>query len=80
MRPTQHPSNNAVLGAPEGWQQGDTPCRAIPITRMEADGLPMVATFWEFTAEERAAIASGALLQVTVVGTTMPPIAIEPTA
>lgn len=31
----QQPSNNAVLGAPAGWDQQTLPCNALPVTRTD---------------------------------------------
>jgi hypothetical protein len=72
MRVTQHPSNNAVLGAPPG--QTTEECRPAPITRcLYGDGTRTVCTYWQPSDEERSAIAAGALICVEVVGVTMPP-------
>jgi hypothetical protein len=72
MRVTQHLSNNAVLRAPDGHTIEQ--CRAAPITRtLYADGTETVATYWQPTDAERAAIAAGASVRVEVMGQTMPP-------
>jgi hypothetical protein len=72
MRVVQHPSNNAVLGAPAG--QTVEQCRPAPITRLRyGDGSLTVVTYWHPTDEEREAIASGALIRVEVAGYTMAP-------
>lgn len=72
MRVTQHRTNNDVLRSPAG--QSIEECRPAPITRtLYDDGMPSVATYWQFTDGERAAIAAGALLRVEVLGSTMPP-------
>lgn len=42
MNKIQHPSNNGVLGAPAGGDQGESPCSALPITRMHVGDLPAV--------------------------------------
>ena len=39
MNKIQHLSNNGVLGAPAGWDQGDLPCNALPITRTHVGDL-----------------------------------------
>ncbi len=77
MNRVQHPSNNAVLGAPADWDQKQLPCGACPVTRTEVDGLPVVVSYWQPTAEEKAAIAAGAMVALWVVGTSMPPVSIE---
>lgn len=77
MNRTQHPSNNAVLGAPAGWSQAELPVNALPITRTEVGGKPAVVSFWRPTAEEIADINAGAYVALWVLGSTMPPIAIQ---
>jgi hypothetical protein len=77
MRPTQHPSNNRVLGAPAGWDQTEAPCSAIALTDLVYAGARSVATFWELSDEERAAIAAGAKVMLIVPGSTMMPAALE---
>ena len=76
MNRTQHPSNNAVLGAPKGWDQDALPCNALPITRTECDGHPAVVSFWKPTAEELQALNEGRPVALWVVGETMPPVAL----
>ena len=56
MERTQHPTNNAVLGAPQGWDQKEVPCGALAITRTEMGGMPAVVSFWKPTADELAAL------------------------
>lgn len=77
MNKIQHPSNNAVLGAPAGWNQSDLPCGALPITRTECDGIPAVVSFWRPTAEELAALNAGASIALWVIGNTMPPVSLS---
>lgn len=77
MRKTQHPTNNAVLGAPTGWDQGELPCGALPITRTEVDGVPAVVSYWTPSAQELAALNAGKPVALWVVGQTMPPVALE---
>lgn len=79
MRPTQHPSNNRVLGAPTGWNQQELPCNALAITDVVIDGHRAVTSFWRPSQEELTALASGGLVMLSVVGTTMPPAIIEVT-
>lgn len=81
MRPTQHTSNNQVLGAPAHWEQDPTPCSALAITRGVEDGLPVVASFWRPSAEELAQLQAGALVRLSIVGNAMPPVRldVEPT-
>jgi hypothetical protein len=72
VRPTQHRSNNDVLSAPPGMDV--EACRPLAITRVQySDGTPGVWSYWHPTDEERAAIASGALVRLGVLGVTHPP-------
>lgn len=71
---TQHPSNNAVLGAPAGWNQGELTCSALPITRTECEGQPAIISYWRPTVEELAALNAGACLALWVIGRSMPPV------
>jgi len=76
MIPIQHPSNNATLAAPRGWDHNGTPCAALPITRTECDGYTVVASFWRPTAEELAALNAGAAVELCVLGHRMPPVSV----
>jgi hypothetical protein len=76
MNRTQHPSNNAVLGAPAGWDQKDLPCNALAITRTECNGIPSVVSFWKPTADEIVQINAGASIALWVIGSTMPPVSL----
>lgn len=76
MRPTQHYSNNRVLGAPTGWDQGETICKPIPITDAFLNGIPTVKTYWQPTAEELQALNRGEHVVLWLVGCTMPPVAL----
>lgn len=75
MDRTQHPTNNAVLGAPAGMSIEQ--CGALPVTRIEyLDGTPAVASFWQPTKAELDLIASGKAIRLIVLGTTHPPLSI----
>ena len=75
MRPTQHSSNNDVLGAPPGVSIDR--CKALPITRVLFDsGMPAVWSYWEPSPEERAAIAAGAPVRLSCWGTVHPPVSL----
>lgn len=77
MQRIQHPSNNSVLGAPEGWNQSSLPVGALPITRTEVNGVPTVVSYWRPSAEELAQLQGGASVALWVIGGTMPPVAVE---
>ena len=76
MRFTQHPSNNAVLGAPPGMPHEQ--CSALPVTRVQyQDGSPGIMSYWRPDAAELAALASGAVIRLSVLGGVMPPVLLE---
>jgi hypothetical protein len=76
MRHTQHISNNGVLGAPARWDQGELPCGALPITRTEHCGQPVIASYWRPTPEELVLLNAGAPVALWVIGQTMPPVSL----
>lgn len=45
MNKIQHPSNNGVLGAPAGWDQGELPVNALPVTHTHVGDLPAVLSY-----------------------------------
>lgn len=77
MNKIQHPSNNAVLGAPKGWDLGGLPCGALPITLTKVGDQPAVVSYRRPTAEELAALNAGGSVALWVLGNTMPPVALE---
>lgn len=77
MNRVQHPSNNAVLGAPADWDQKALPCDALPVTRGDVDGIPVVVSYWRPTAQELAALNAGQHIALSVVGPSMPPVALS---
>lgn len=76
MRPTQHHSNNRVLGAPAGWKQKELPVGALAVTDVSHGGVPAILSFWKPNAEELALLNAGGLVALSVVGRTMPPVSI----
>jgi hypothetical protein len=76
MNKHQHPSNNAVLGAPAGWDQNELPCGALPITRTECEGQPAIVSYWKPSANELARLAEGGSVALWVIGHTMPPVSL----
>ena len=80
MNKHQHPTNNAVLGAPKDWNQAELPCSALPITRTQVEGMDAVVSYWKPTAEELAVLAAGGSIELAVLGVTMPPVmlAVDP--
>jgi hypothetical protein len=80
MNKHQHISNNAVLGAPAGWDQDELPCSALPITRTQVEGMDAVVSYWKPDAAELALLAAGGSVALTVLGVTMSPVmlAVDP--
>lgn len=76
MRPTQHPSNNDVLRAPQGVSVES--CRSLAITRVlyGAERMPGVISYWQPSAEELALLNDGRAVYMSCWGGTHPPIAI----
>lgn len=74
MRPTQHPSNTRVLGAPPGWDQKELPVHALAVTDSVQDGVPTILSYWKPDAAELALLNAGGLVALSVVGRSMPPV------
>jgi len=76
MSPSKHPTNNALFGAPIGWNQDELPCDSLPITRTEFDGAPVLVSFWRPTPEELEALFLGGLVMLHVYGNGHPVVAL----
>jgi hypothetical protein len=74
MKKLQHYSNNAVLGAPAGWDQAHLPRSALAITRTEVDGMAAVVSYWRPKSDELAMLNAGGSVALHVLGVTMPPV------
>jgi hypothetical protein len=74
MNKHPHPTNNAVLGAPKDWDQAELPCAALPITRIQVEGMDAVVSYWKPSENELAMLAAGGSIALTVLGVTMPPV------
>ena len=77
MNKSQHPSNNFVLGAPKGWDQRNLECGALPVTRSEVRGQPVMISSWTPSPDEIARLAVGAKVALWIFGNTHPPVAVE---
>lgn len=76
MNPVQHPSNNDVLAAPPGVPIDE--CRPLYITRVRfTNGTPAVWSYWQPSQAERALIAAGAPVRLSILGNTHPPLHIS---
>jgi hypothetical protein len=73
VTPTQHPSNNDVLGAPPGISIEEV--RPLAITRVSyPDGTQGVVSFWRPSAEQLALMNSGRCVWLSVLGHPHPPV------
>ena len=73
MNRHQHPTNNAVLGAPPGVPIDE--CNALPITRIQyIDGTPAVDSYWMPSADDLALLNQGRAVRLAVLGATHPPL------
>jgi hypothetical protein len=76
MNPTQHVSNNRVLGAPQGWDQQSLTCTALAVTLTEVDGALAMVSYWRPDPHELALLNAGGLVALSVFGGGMPPVAL----
>ena len=79
MRATQHISSNDVLGAPANWFADHTcgepiPVSALAITRTKVENHDAIKCYWRPTPEEIEQLRRGALVCVTLLDNTMPPV------
>jgi hypothetical protein len=65
-----------VLGAPEGWQQEELPCGALPVRDERTCVGNRMISAWEPDAKEIAAIVAGAPIYLSVFGEVHPPVAL----
>jgi hypothetical protein len=73
MNRHHYPSNNAVLGAPQGMPIEQ--CSALPVTRLQYEcGTRGVASFWMPTPEELKRLQAGLAVRLVVLGDTHPPV------
>jgi len=72
---SQHPTNNAVLGAPPGMTIEE--CQALPITagRYE-DGTTSLKSYWKPTEVELEILKQGGYVTLEVLTTQHPPVII----
>lgn len=83
MQFIQHPSNNLVLGAPQGWDRTVLPCGALPVTCTHSidengkQGPPAMVSFWQPDAQELINISQGLPIRLWVVGDWHPVVAMD---
>ena len=76
MQRTQHPSNNAVIGAPKGMSIEE--CNALPVTIAKFDnGEPVIYSWWTPSAQELVLLNCGHAVRLAVLGNKQPPVAID---
>lgn len=75
MNRHQHPTNNAILGAPEGMTKDE--CQALPLTILSYEnGIRSLKSYWTPTEEELAILNSGGYVTLEVLGIQHPPVII----
>lgn len=77
MNHFQHPSNNAVFGAPTGWDQKELPCDALPVTRTTFGGQPCIESYWRPSEADLAALNADGYVVLSILGNSMPPVAMR---
>ncbi len=76
MRSLHIEGATTLWGAPKDWKPESPPCVGLWARAETNDGLLTLTTAWEPTPDELAAIAAGAPIYLTIVGTTHPPVAV----
>jgi hypothetical protein len=72
---SQHPTNNAVLGAPEGMTKDE--CQALPITLgVYEDGTKSLKSYWKPTPLELEILNKDGYVTLEVLGFQHPPVRI----
>lgn len=71
MKPIKTPETNIVFNPAEGDEEHVEPMFAV--ARPE-DAVPSIESTWDLTADERAQVAEGALIELGVAATTPPPV------
>lgn len=70
------PGATRFLGAPANWnEQTDTHCAVLPILDYDVDGNNVMASAWEPTPDEIAAIVAGAKVHLHIWGSGHPVVA-----
>ena len=75
MKPTEHPTNNAVLTAPP--EMSDEKVELLPFTRIKfINGDLACVSFWQPSPAELALLNSGKAVRLCVLGTTHAPLSL----
>lgn len=75
MKPVLFPEYDCVLGAPSNWEDADAgPCAGLPVEFEIAPSkrVLFIRSVWEFSDDERAAVAAGANLNMVTAGEVQP--------
>lgn len=73
MNPIRFEGVNLNYGPPKNWDaEKNGECLTLPVMQTRERGLPLVISVWKPTDEERAAIAAGANIVLSCVGTQPP--------
>lgn len=72
MKPIKFPEANRNFGAPADWDEAQGPCESLPV---HDDGQSLTS-FWDFTLDERLAIARGGKFVMRILGTAHPVVAL----
>lgn len=76
MIATSFDESNAVLGKPREMNDDECCCLSVLRTATES-GTPVVVSCWKLTQEELATVLKTGRIWLTVVGETMPPVALD---
>lgn len=71
MKPIRTPETNAVFNPAEGDEGFVEPLFAVA---RPDDAIPSIESTWQLTADERAQIAEGAMIELGVAATSPPPV------
>lgn len=71
MKPIRTPETNAVFNPAEGDEDHVEPMFAVAKPH---DEIPSIMSTWQLSADERAQIAEGALIELGVAATSPPPV------
>ena len=74
MRPIRTPDTDLVFKLRGGTEENDLPAERVETP--EGPGAAAVVTVWDLDSEERAAVAAGAMIRLTIFDGLIPPVAL----
>lgn len=77
MNSVQTISTGTSLGPPKGWNQDELICDSLWVNKTEYGGVPAVVSFWKPTEDELDWLKNGALIELSIIGYNMPPVAVN---